>query len=69
MAADALTKEDSGRGNLVLTDLLSKGIMILVDEDGHLSERSLTILKSRSRRASQEALLKVSVDEMEPEKR
>eukprot|EP00959_Pyramimonas_sp_CCMP1952_P132635 2773174-Pyramimonas_sp.AAC.1 len=59
MAADALAKADPARGNLALTDLLSKGTMILIDEEGHLSERSLNhSLKSRSRRASKEALLR-----------
>eukprot|EP00959_Pyramimonas_sp_CCMP1952_P056384 1177448-Pyramimonas_sp.AAC.1 len=58
MAADPLTKADPSRSNLALLDLLSKGTMVLVDEEGHLSERALNShLKSRSRRASRQALM------------
>eukprot|EP00959_Pyramimonas_sp_CCMP1952_P008827 184695-Pyramimonas_sp.AAC.1 len=48
---------DPGRGNLALHDLLCRGSLVLVDEHGHLSERSLNeALKSRSRGASRRAI-------------
>lgn len=57
MAADTLTKADPSRGNVALQDLLGKGTMVLIDEDGHMTERALNQdLKSRSRKASREIL-------------
>eukprot|EP00959_Pyramimonas_sp_CCMP1952_P429934 9004511-Pyramimonas_sp.AAC.1 len=57
MAADSLTKADPSRGNVALSDLIRKGTMILIAEDGHLTERALNNdLKSRSRRASRQVL-------------
>ncbi|CAK0863956.1 unnamed protein product, partial [Prorocentrum cordatum] len=57
MPADPLTHADPAKGNLAFHDLLCRGTLCLVDESGHINERSLnTALKSRSRGASRRAL-------------
>ncbi len=59
MPADAMTKIDPARGNLALSEMLRRGTMCLMDEEGHLSERQLNLsLKSRSRKKCLEELLK-----------
>ncbi|CAK0903387.1 unnamed protein product, partial [Prorocentrum cordatum] len=48
MPADPLTHADPAKSNLALHDLLCRGTLCLVDEGGHLDERSLNLsLKSR----------------------
>ena len=57
MCADCMTKCDPARGHLALYDMMCRGTLTLVDEFGHLSERSMNLdLKSRSRAASMRAL-------------
>ena len=57
MAADSMTKADPARGNVALLDLVTRGSLILVDEEGHLNERSHNAaLKSRTREASRKAM-------------
>ncbi len=59
MPADAKTKIDPARGNLALSEMLRRGSLRLMDEEGHLSERQLNLtLKSRSRNKCLEELLK-----------
>ncbi len=57
MCADPLTKIDPSRGNHALQALLSRGTLVLVDEDGLLDDRSRDEkLKSRTKAASRRAL-------------
>eukprot|EP00959_Pyramimonas_sp_CCMP1952_P356048 7456692-Pyramimonas_sp.AAC.1 len=57
MPADPLTKIDPSRGNAALHDVLTRGTLCLIDEEGHVDERSLNLsLKSRSRGASKKVL-------------
>ena len=57
MPADCMTKIDPAKGNFAMLDLLRKGTMALVDEEGHLNERALNRdLKSRTRAASMKRL-------------
>ena len=59
MPADAMTKIDPARGNLALSEMLRRGSLCLMDEEGHLSERQLNLsLKSRSRKKCLDELLK-----------
>ena len=59
MPADAMTKIDPARGNLALSEMLRRGSLCLMDEEGHMSERQLDLsLKSRSRKKCLEELLK-----------
>eukprot|EP00974_Lingulodinium_polyedra_P000038 4017-Lingulodinium_polyedra.AAC.1 len=52
MAPDCATKIDPMLGNLALPDLLRKGTLMPVGEEGHMNERALSLsLKSRSRAA------------------
>eukprot|EP00959_Pyramimonas_sp_CCMP1952_P409380 8579585-Pyramimonas_sp.AAC.1 len=52
-----MTKVDPSRGNAALHDVLTRGALCLIDEDGHCNERALNAaLKSRSRGASRRAL-------------
>ena len=54
-----MTKIDPARGNLALSEMLRRGTMCLMDEEGHLSERQLNLsLKSRSRKKCLEEMLK-----------
>ena len=57
MPADPMTKVDPAKGNLALADLLRRGTLVLIDEEGHLDERALNIsLKTRSRKACQKVV-------------
>ena len=59
MPADAMNKIDPARGNLALSEMLRRGSLCLMDEEGHMSERQLDLsLKSRSRKKCLEELLK-----------
>ena len=59
MPADAMTKIDLARGNLALSEMLRKGAMCLIDEEGHLSERQLNLsLKARSRKTCLEEMMR-----------
>ena len=57
MPPDCMTKADPVKGNIALYDLIKRATLTLIDEAGHLDERSLNAaLKSRSRGASLRAL-------------
>jgi len=66
MTADSMTKCDPTRGNMALLDLMKRSTMTLIDEEGHMNERSLNLaLKSRTRAASLRELLKDTEEEEE----
>ena len=57
MPADVMTKMGPQTVKLAMMEFLRKGTLCLVDEGGHLTERSLNqALKSGSRGASMRAL-------------